>query len=135
MACKTCIAVIAVVYAVQLLCGASSEDLGSNSSESSLNESDYDYNSSCIYHYLKTSENKTVVINCTLDCGETLGNGMPCVNITYPQLNFTFHQNYSCTVGTCFNGTCPSGGKNVTCWAQNDNHGDKSLWETFQVTM
>uniref|UniRef100_A0A6G5A7W8 Evasin n=1 Tax=Rhipicephalus microplus TaxID=6941 RepID=A0A6G5A7W8_RHIMP len=123
MAFKACITVIAVVYAAQIICGATDEDLAPSSSEGPLSESEYDYHS-CIYTILKTSQkNLTLVVNCTMDCGETLQNGMPCVNVTYPPLNFSNpYQNYTCTVGDCKNGTCPSNGTNVTCWAEYDKY-------------
>uniref|UniRef100_A0A6G5A830 Evasin n=1 Tax=Rhipicephalus microplus TaxID=6941 RepID=A0A6G5A830_RHIMP len=116
MAFKACITVIAVVYAVQLLCGASEENSNRRSSEYG---SEYDYNDSCLYTYLNTSRNMTLVVNCTMECGEMLNNSLPCVNVTYPPLNFSNpHLNYTCTVGSCNNGTCPSNGTNTTCWAE-----------------
>ncbi|KAL3243863.1 hypothetical protein MRX96_047354 [Rhipicephalus microplus] len=81
MAFKTCITVIAVVYAAQIICGATDEDYAPSTSEGPLSESEYDYHS-CIYTILKTSQrNLTLVVNCTMDCGETLQNGMPCVGL------------------------------------------------------
>uniref|UniRef100_A0A6G5A5T8 Evasin n=1 Tax=Rhipicephalus microplus TaxID=6941 RepID=A0A6G5A5T8_RHIMP len=115
MAFKTCITVIAVVYAAQIICGATDEDHAPSSSEGPLSESEYEYDS-CMYTILKTSKkNLTLVVNCTMECGDILNNSMPCVNVTYPPLNFSNpNLNYTCTVGECKNGTCPSIGTNVT---------------------
>uniref|UniRef100_A0A6G5A8G2 Evasin n=1 Tax=Rhipicephalus microplus TaxID=6941 RepID=A0A6G5A8G2_RHIMP len=130
MAFNACITVIAVVYAVLLLRGASTEDFSGSSSDISSSEYDYDYNSSCLYHHLKTTTNITLVINCTMECGESLENGMPCVNVTHPPLNFSNpNLNYTCTVGNCINGTCPSNGTNMTCWAEFDKYVLESLSE------
>uniref|UniRef100_A0A6M2CWD2 Evasin n=1 Tax=Rhipicephalus microplus TaxID=6941 RepID=A0A6M2CWD2_RHIMP len=140
MAFKACITVIAVAYAVQLFSGAesSSGSLGSSSSDEGTENSsgnsteDYNYESSCFYNVLKTADNRTLSVNCTLDCGEHQNDSMPCVNVTYPPLNFSNpHLNYTCTVGECKNGTCPSNGTNVTCWAEYDTLNVISLPNTL----
>uniref|UniRef100_A0A6G5A701 Putative evasin n=1 Tax=Rhipicephalus microplus TaxID=6941 RepID=A0A6G5A701_RHIMP len=81
MAFKSCITVIAVVYAVQIICGASKQDSSPTNSEAPLNESYEEYGDSCIYNILKTS-NSTLVVNCTMECGQHVPNHMPCVNVT-----------------------------------------------------
>uniref|UniRef100_A0A6G5A820 Evasin n=1 Tax=Rhipicephalus microplus TaxID=6941 RepID=A0A6G5A820_RHIMP len=131
MAFKTCITVIAFVYAAQIICGESDKDHASPASEGPLNETEYDYNT-CIYNLMKTTTNLTLAVNCTMDCGETLEKGMPCVNVTYPPLNFSNPKlNYTCTVGNCENGTCPSNGTNMTCWAEFDKWTLRNLPETL----
>ncbi|XP_075744535.1 evasin P467-like isoform X1 [Rhipicephalus microplus] len=130
MAFKACITAIAVAYVVQTLCGAdsSSESSGSGSS-------DEDYQSSCLYHIMKTADNRTLSVNCTLDCGQHQNDSMPCVNATDPMLNYTSHQNYSCTVGFCHNGTCPSNGTRVTCWTVFFEGRNEDHWETSRLQL
>uniref|UniRef100_A0A6G5A2U6 Evasin n=1 Tax=Rhipicephalus microplus TaxID=6941 RepID=A0A6G5A2U6_RHIMP len=136
MAFKTCITVIAVVYAVQIICEASNQDSSPTTSEAPLNESDIDYGESCMYNILKTTTNLTLVVNCTMDCGQRLDDHMPCVNVTYPPLNFSNpDQNYTCTVGNCNNGTCPSNGTNMTCWAEFEDQSNGSLLETLSLIL
>uniref|UniRef100_A0A224YCA7 Evasin n=1 Tax=Rhipicephalus zambeziensis TaxID=60191 RepID=A0A224YCA7_9ACAR len=116
MAFKLCVTVIAAVYAMQLICHAD-KDYG-DSNETSLEESDYE--GSCLYPVLHTLDNKTLAINCTANCndGDTkiINETIPCVNMTTPPLNYSLDVNYTCTVGTCDNGTCPSNGTKVLCW-------------------
>ncbi|KAL3245346.1 hypothetical protein MRX96_018059 [Rhipicephalus microplus] len=79
---------------------------------------------------------KTLVVNCTMECGEIVNNSLPCVNVTYPPLNFSNPQlNYTCTVGNCVNGTCPSNGTNMTCWAEFDKWVLGSLSNTSPITL
>uniref|UniRef100_A0A131YS46 Evasin n=1 Tax=Rhipicephalus appendiculatus TaxID=34631 RepID=A0A131YS46_RHIAP len=131
MAFKASITVIAVVYAVQMLCGASEnnenssattadgpqDDCDSSATTEDDTEVDYAALGSCMYDVLHIANNKSLAINCTLTCGITLNDTMPCVNATNPPLNFTLHWNYTCIVGYCWNGTCPSNNTNVSCWA------------------
>uniref|UniRef100_A0A6G5A8F2 Evasin n=1 Tax=Rhipicephalus microplus TaxID=6941 RepID=A0A6G5A8F2_RHIMP len=118
---KTCITVIAVVFALHIICAASNLDPSTTSTEEPSNESQIDYGDSCMYNLLKTTTNLTLVVNCTMDCGQHVPEKMPCVNVTYPPLNFSNpNENYTCTVGNCENGTCPSNGTNTTCWAEFD---------------
>ncbi|KAL1487228.1 hypothetical protein MTO96_008173 [Rhipicephalus appendiculatus] len=130
MAFKLYVTVIAAVYAMQLICRAhedsfqtteltSTADGGSGDSNETLSE-ESDYEDSCLYPVLHTSDNKTLAINCTATCygGDTkiINETIPCVNMTMPPLNYSLHVNYTCTVGNCDHGTCPSNGTQVPCW-------------------
>uniref|UniRef100_L7MA80 Evasin n=1 Tax=Rhipicephalus pulchellus TaxID=72859 RepID=L7MA80_RHIPC len=128
MAFKTCITVVAVVYAVQLLCGAHESSHGSHST--SLSEEDPDNSAAeypeyyyddgtCTYPAIHVPDNKTLALNCTANCfkGRTavLNDTIPCVNATTPSLTSSI-QRYNCTVGFCLNGTCPSNHTVLPCW-------------------
>uniref|UniRef100_A0A6G5A8C2 Evasin n=1 Tax=Rhipicephalus microplus TaxID=6941 RepID=A0A6G5A8C2_RHIMP len=127
MVIKAYITVIAVAYALQILCGAET------GTETSTEEYEYG-EESCLYTVLRTADNRTLSLNCTLGCGHLQNDSIPCVNATYPPLNFSNPTaNYTCTVGDCHNGTCPSNGTNVTCWAVYDKYYEMNISDTFEL--
>uniref|UniRef100_A0A131YHW9 Evasin n=1 Tax=Rhipicephalus appendiculatus TaxID=34631 RepID=A0A131YHW9_RHIAP len=114
MAFKACITIIAAVYAVQILCGA---DENSVYTTTETLDEDFDYSSSCMYPVMHIANNDSLAINCTMECGSYLNDSMPCVNMTSPPLDYNrTSTNYTCTVGSCNNGTCPSKNETVPCW-------------------
>ncbi|XP_037514010.1 evasin P467-like [Rhipicephalus sanguineus] len=118
MAFKACITVLAAMY--------DSQELGEMS-----------YEDWCPYETLNTGENSSLVLNCTTPCGLVLNDTMPCVNATDPPLNFASHQNYTCTVGSCHNGTCPSNNSvQVACWANAvESEGEELLERAYSVQL
>uniref|UniRef100_A0A224Y913 Evasin n=1 Tax=Rhipicephalus zambeziensis TaxID=60191 RepID=A0A224Y913_9ACAR len=113
MAFKACITIIAAVYAVQILCGAEEDSV-----ETTTETWDGDYgDATCLYQVMQIGNNKSLAINCTMECGSYLNESMPCVNSTVPALVYnTTRTNFTCMVGSCHNGTCPSINETVPCW-------------------
>nr|XP_037268643.1 evasin-1-like [Rhipicephalus microplus] len=129
---KAFITVLAAVYVIQMVCkahGNSEEDMMETTTE-------FEYEAgACPFQVLKISNNKSLIINCTNECGYGLSDGEPCVNATNPPLNFTVRGDYNCTVGSCRNGTCPSNGTVEFCWANKTNSEKRPSARSYSVQL
>uniref|UniRef100_A0A131Z694 Evasin n=1 Tax=Rhipicephalus appendiculatus TaxID=34631 RepID=A0A131Z694_RHIAP len=119
MAVKVYVMVIAVVYVVQMLCGAD-EVLD----DENTTEGDYSYEQEgCPF---LVAENRTgfgTIVQCTHDCygkNESVPEGTRCFTIGDEGLwRMKVNMSYYCPLGECRNGDCVPNGQREVCYRRN----------------